>query len=375
MSRPAQLIIDLPALKHNFDQIKKMVPGSSIIAMVKANAYGHGLERVALSLPEADAFGVASFEEGLFLRNAGVRNSILLMEGLFSEAELTFAVEHDFSLVVHHAAHIEMLEKSDLKKPLTVWLKIDTGMHRLGFSPEEVSKMYARLMHCQAVKKPIGLMTHFASSDILDSSQTLQQIELFNQVTSKLEGPRSLANSAGIIAWPASHGDWVRPGIMLYGASPFSGHRGVEYNLRPVMSLTSQLIAVHQVSKGARIGYGGTWTCPENTRVGVVAIGYGDGYPRHAENGTAILVNGRPCPLVGKVAMDMISVDLGTQPEAKVGDPVLLWGPGLPVEVIAEHSGTTGYELLTRITQRVKVIVRSVKQEEYEKPKLMEVGS
>jgi alanine racemase len=363
MSRPAQLTIDLPALQHNFEQVKKMVPGRSVIAMVKANAYGHGLERIALALKDAEALGVASFEEGLFLRNAGVKTPILLMEGLFSEAELTFAAEHGFSLVVHHAAHVEMLEKSNIDKPLSVWLKIDTGMHRLGFHPDDVAKMYARLMLCGAVKKPVGLMTHFASSNELDSSQTLQQIELFNQVTSKLEGPKSLANSAGIIAWPAAHGDWVRPGIMLYGASPFSGHRGVEYGLKPVMSLTSQIIAIHQVAKGSRIGYGGTWTCPENTRVGVVAIGYGDGYPRHAVNGTQVLVNGRPCPLAGKVAMDMLSVDLGTQPEARVGDPVTLWGPGLPVEVVAEQSGTTCYELLTRITQRVRVIVHPLEEQ------------
>ena len=360
MSRPAQLTIDLQALHHNFEQVKKMVPNCSIIAMVKANAYGHGLERIALALPNADALGVASFEEGMHLRNAGVKNPILLMEGLFNESEIAFAAEHDFSLVVHHAMHLDMLENNNISKPLTIWLKIDTGMHRLGFHPDEAAKAYARLMLCRAVKKPVGLMTHFAASDVLDSSQTLQQIELFNQVTGKLDGPKSLANSAGIIAWPAAHADWVRPGIMLYGASPFSGHRGVEYNLQPVMSLTSQLIAVHQVAKGSRIGYGGTWTCPENTRIGVVGIGYGDGYPRHAGNGTPVLVNGRPCPLIGRVAMDMISVDLGTQPEAKVGDPVLLWGQGLPVEVIAEHSGTTGYELLTRITQRVRVVLREV---------------
>jgi alanine racemase len=200
-------------------------------------------------------------------------------------------------------------------------------------------------MLCKSVKKPIGLMTHFAAADSVDRAQTLQQMELFESATHGLEGPRSLANSAGILAWPSAHANWIRPGIMLYGSSPLAAHRGVEHYLHPVMTLSSSLIATHQLSKGEKVGYGGTWTCPEDMRVGVVAIGYGDGYPRHAKNGTPVLVNGRPCPLVGRVSMDMIAVDLRTQPEAKIGDPVLLWGPGLPVEVIAEHSDTTAYEL------------------------------
>lgn len=357
MTRPAQITIDLAALQHNFKQIKCMAPGSAVMAMVKSNAYGHGLERIATALPDAEALGVACSEEGSILRRAGVKNPIVLMEGLFDANELTLAEEHDFVLVVHEAIQIEMLEKH-VGKPFHVWLKIDTGMHRLGFEPSQAEKYYLRLMNCAAVKKPIGLMTHFAESDSLDRAPTLKQIEIFNQTTKNLTGPRTLANSAGIIAWPAAHADWVRPGIILYGASPFIGHRGVEHHLQPVMSLSSKLIAIHQLQKDDRVGYGGTWTCPEDMRVGVVGIGYGDGYPRHAQNGTPMLVNGRPCPLVGRVAMDMITVDLRTQPEAKIGDPVLLWGPGLPVEVVAEYSDTTGYELLTRITQRVRVVIK-----------------
>jgi len=257
MSRPTQLTIDLAALHHNFEQVKKMVSNRSVIAMVKANAYGHGLERVALALPNADAFGVASLDEGLYLRRVGIKNPIFLMEGLFASTELDIAAENNFTLIIHHLPHLEMLEKSKTTKPLSVWLKIDTGMNRLGFHPSDAAKMYARLMFCGSVKKPIGLMTHFASSDSLDSSQTLQQIEIFNQVTHKLDGLKSLANSAGIIAWPAAHSDWVRPGIMLYGASPFPGHRGTEHGLRPVMSLSSQLIAIQQVTKGGQIGMAG----------------------------------------------------------------------------------------------------------------------
>jgi alanine racemase len=358
MSRPAKITINLAALQHNLQQVRELAPGCSILAMVKSNAYGHGIERISLALPDAEALGVASVEEGMHLRQVGVKNSIVLMEGLFYADELQEAIDNQFTLVVHQLSQVEMLEKASNIQPVSVWLKIDTGMHRLGCEPNEALNMYLRLMNCPAVKKPIGLMTHFADSASLDRAPTLQQIELFNNVTQNLEGPRSMSNSGGILAWPSAHADWVRPGIMLYGASPLPGHRGVEHHLQPVMSLCSELIATHHLTKGARIGYGGTWVCPEDMRIGVVAIGYGDGYPLHAKNGTPVLVNGRPCPLVGRVSMDMLTVDLRTQPEAKVGDPVLLWGPGLPVEVIAEHSDTSGYELLTRITQRVHVVVK-----------------
>ena len=358
MTRPTKITIDLNALRGNLQQIRQMAPQSAVMAMVKSNAYGHGITRIASALPDADAFGVACCEEGLILRASGIKNPVVLMEGLFAANELQSAAENNFNLVVHHESQVDMLEKQPAIKPFFIWLKIDTGMHRLGFEPVDVKKIYSRLMNCAAVKKPIGLMTHFAESDSVDRAATLQQIEIFNSVTQGLEGPRSLANSAGIMAWPSAHADWVRPGIMLYGTSPFGGHRGVEHHLQPVMALSSELIATHDLLQGERVGYGGTWVCPEKMRIGVVGIGYGDGYPRHAKNGTPVLVNGRPCPLVGRVSMDMITVDLRTQPEAKIGDPVLLWGPGLPVEVIAEHSGTTGYELLTRITQRVHVEVR-----------------
>lgn len=357
MSRPAQITINLNALRHNLEQIRQMAPNCAVIAMVKSNAYGHGLERIATALPNVDALGVACSEEGRLLRKAGVKNPILLMEGIFNADEISFALENDFSLVVHHEKQLTILEKAYTPTQLSVWLKINTGMQRLGFPPETTEAVYKRLAKCKSIKKPIGLMTHFAEADSLDRAPTLQQIEIFNSVTANLEGPRSLSNSAGILAWPTAHADWVRPGIMLYGASPFQGHRGVEHHLQPVMSLSSELIAIHDVKKNARVGYGGTWTCPEDMKIGVVAIGYGDGYPRHAGNGTPVLVNGRPCPLVGRVSMDMLTVDLRTQPDANVGDHVLMWGPGLPVEVVAEFSETSAYELLTRITQRVRVVV------------------
>ena len=359
MSRPTKVIIQLDALRHNFQQIKLRAPRSSILAMIKSNGYGHGIERVALALPEADAFGVACIEEGLALRQAGVHHAVVLMEGLFSSDELSRAAAENFTLVVHHVAQIEMLESNPHLTPLSVWLKINTGMNRLGFAPETVNVMHQRLLKCPAVKKPLGLMSHFAMADALSSAHTGRQIALFDQVTAGLPGPRSLCNSAGILAWPSAQRDWVRPGLMLYGASPFAGQQGVQYQLRPAMSLQSELIAIQKIAKDECIGYGGTWICPEEMRMGVVAMGYGDGYPQYARAGTPVLVNGRVCPLVGRVSMDMLTVDLRKQPDAKVGDPVVLWGEELPIELVAEENRTSAYELLTRITQRVKVEVVS----------------
>ncbi len=354
MGRPTKIIIQLDALKHNFQQVKALAPHSSVLAMVKSNGYGHGIERIALALSEADAFGVACIEEGLLLRKAGVQQPIVLIEGLFHQDELNLAAEKNFTLVVHHEGQIEMLERNALFTSLPVWLKIDTGMHRLGFAPHQTKTMHQRLFACASVKKPICLMSHFAVADQLSSSHTTQQIFRFDAIIEGLSGPQSLCNSAGIIGWPSAHRDWVRPGLMLYGICPFAAP-DTHYSLQPVMSLQSELIAVRDVAKGECVGYGCTWTSPEDMRIGVVAIGYGDGYPQQARVGTPVLVNGQICPIVGRVSMDMLTVDLHTQPAAKIGDPVILWGKGLPVEQVAEGNHTSAYELLTRITQRVKV--------------------
>ncbi|RDI45213.1 alanine racemase [Aquicella lusitana] len=355
MSRPTFMTIDLSALTHNFERVRDLAPDRFIIAMVKANAYGHGVVSVARALPGAAALGVASLEEGIRLREAGITKPIVLIEGLFYPEELTEAVRHDFTLVVHHLPHVEMLEKAQVVKPLSVWLKINTGMHRLGIDPAQTEKIYARLAAAASVKKPIGLMTHFAEADRADSMATPRQVEVFNQATAHLPGPRSLCNSAGIIAWPNAHGDWVRPGLMLYGASPFADKTGLDHGLAPVMTLWSRLIAITEVKKGGKVGYGGTWTAPEDMRVGVVGVGYGDGYPQFAQNGTPVLVKGVECPLAGRVSMDMLTVDLRNQPQASIGDPVVLWGKGLPVERIAQHCNTSAYEILTRMTPRPNI--------------------
>ncbi len=359
MSRPTFMNIDLAALRHNLECVHNFAPGRSVIAMVKANAYGHGIARVAQALPKATALGVASLEEGVMLRDAGITQPIVLVEGLFYPEEIAEAARHDFTLVVHHMPHVEMLEKANVEHPFKIWLKINTGMHRLGIAPAEFETIYKRLQAADAVQKPIGLMTHFAEADSVDSDATRRQIALFNETTKHISGPRSLANSAAIIAWPDAYGDWVRPGLMLYGASPFSGKTGLDHQLKPVMTLWSRIIAITPVKKGGKVGYGGTWTAPEDMVVGVVGVGYGDGYPQFAKNGTPVLVNGVESALVGRVSMDMLTVDLRSCPRAKIGDPVVLWGDGLPVERVAVASNTSAYEILTRMTPRPKIEIKS----------------
>jgi alanine racemase len=352
--------IDLTALQKNLGRVRRMASGRKVIAMVKANAYGHGIIRIAHALTGADALGVASVEEGLMLREAGIMQPVVLMEGLFYQEEIALAAQHDFTLVIHHIPHVEMLENAKIKKPFSVWLKLNTGMHRLGIDPAHTHEIYSRLQKLPVVKQPVGLMTHFAEADSISSDATPSQIKTFQDATHQLPGPRSLANSAGIIAWPDSHGDWVRPGLMMYGASPFPDKTGLDHGLQPVMTLWSRLIAITTVKKGGRVGYGGTWTAPEDMKIGVVGVGYGDGYPQFAQNGTPILVNGRECELIGRVSMDMLTVDLRNLSDAKIGDEVVLWGAGLPVERVARHSNSSAYEILTRMTPRPKIDVMTI---------------
>lgn len=359
MTRAAEALIDLKALSHNFHRVRESAPDSRVLAVIKANGYGHGLKRVARALGEADAFGVASIDEALQLREAGIEQPLLLLAGVSNRDELDAAEQHDLSLVVHHESQVALLEAARLKRPRPVWLKIDTGMHRLGFRPEPARQYYQRLDQCRQSVAAVTLMTHLANADRRDDDTTLRQIECFHQAVGGLSADQSIASSAGILGWPQSHfhdhPTWVRPGIMLYGASPFSDSLAADHGLRPVMTLRSRLIAVNYFQKGEAIGYGGLWHCPENMPIGVVAIGYGDGYPRHAASGTIVLVEGRPVPLVGRVSMDMLTVDLRNHPNAGIGDEVVLWGHGLPVEEVARGADTIAYELLCRITSRVNI--------------------
>ena len=355
-----EALIDLSAARHNLQLVRAMAPGSKVIAVIKSNAYGHGVLRMAQALEAADAFALARIEEAVRLRQAGVGKQLLTLEGFFSRDELDAASRYQIEPVVSTPQQLSLLQQCRLQHPVCCWLKVDTGMHRLGFSVEQAVAAYHSLRRCAAVRPPLRLMTHLACADDLQEQATERQLQRFQPLIDGLGGEVSIANSAALLAWPQTHYHWVRPGIMLYGASPLIGGRGETQGLRPVMTLTSHLIAINQCQRGEAIGYGGSWRCPESMPVGVVAIGYGDGYPRHAPSGTPLLVNGLRVPLVGRVSMDMLTVDLRTQPEASVGDPVVLWGRGLPAEEIAEAAETITYQLFCGVTQRVRFTEQAI---------------
>ncbi|KPK40724.1 MAG: alanine racemase [Gammaproteobacteria bacterium SG8_47] len=354
MTRPARAVISLSALQHNLRAVREAAPQARVMAVVKADGYGHGICSVARGLESADGFAVACMDEAVGLREAGFSKPITVLGGFSTARELDVVRSNALDVVVHHESQLTLLEGAAIGDPIVVWLKIDTGMHRLGFGIDAARAAYERLRNCRAVVQPVRLLTHLACADDRDDPTTAIQLQEFARVSAASSVPRSIANSGGILGWPDSHADWVRPGIMLYGVSPFCRGIGAELGLRPVMTLRSELIAVNRQARGARIGYGGTWQCPEDMPVGVVAIGYGDGYPRHASSDTPILVNGKRVALIGRVSMDMVTVDLRTQPQAHPGDPVVLWGDGLPVEEVAASAGTIAYELLCGVTRRVK---------------------
>lgn len=356
MTRAAEAVIDLHALHQNLRRVREAAPAARVMAVIKANGYGHGMLRAARALEQVDAFAVARIEEGVALRAAGIVQPITLLEGFLDAAELEAVCRHNLGVVVHHEAQVEILERAVLARPIEAWLKVDTGMHRLGFAPELAAAAWRRLHACPGVAAPLRLMTHLANADDRHDPFTPRQMGSFAAALEGIDGERSIANSAAILGWPEAHGEWVRPGLMLYGVSPFLNGRARQEGLRPVMTLRSRLIAVRRLSKGDAVGYGSAWTCPEDMPMGVVAVGYGDGYPRHAGSGTPVLINGRRVPLVGRVSMDMICVDLRGAPEAAVGDEAVLWGAGLPVEEIAEHASTIPYELLCAVSQRVEFL-------------------
>lgn len=345
--------IDLAALKHNLQQVKTYAPNSKIMAMIKSNAYGHGLLPVAKTLKDADAFGVACLGEGKYLRQARVKNRIVLMRGFTDLEELELVTKYDLEPVIHSQEQLEILDQVKLENPITAWLKIDTGMHRLGFAPVDALNIYERLQSNNNIAAKIHVITHLANADDLSSNVTQEQVDKFTSLLEQLPGITSIANSAGILNWENAHADWVRPGIMLYGVSPTFNTTAEDYGLKPVMTMMSKLISIRHLHKGDAIGYGSTWECPEDMPIGIVATGYGDGYPRHAQNGTPILVNGVLCEVVGRVSMDMLSVDLRNNSTAKYGDPVTLWGENLPIEKVAQKADTIPYELFCRITRRV----------------------
>ena len=353
MSRPTEATISLSAIRDNYQAAKRAAPRSRVLAVVKANGYGHGVERVQRALPMADGFALVELETAMEIREGGYKGPILLLEGFFDASELPFINAADLAVVVHNEEQLRLLETARTSKLLDVFLKINTGMNRLGFTTDSVRAALERLQKSGAAKS-ITLMTHFAVSEQergIDAA-----IKRFDQATEGIALQRSLANSAAIFAHPESHADIVRLGICLYGATPFPDRTARALGLRPAMTLASKLIAIQDLQPGAAIGYGETYKAARAMRVGVIACGYADGYPRHAPSGTPVLVNGVRVKTAGRVSMDMMTADLTDVPDARVGSPVVLWGEGMPVDDVATSAGTVGYELLCALAPRVHVV-------------------
>lgn len=329
-----------------------------MLAVIKANAYGHGLVTVAEALSAADAFAVARVEEGIALREAGCKSRIVLLEGVRDAGELEAAARHALEPFVHQDCQLALLEAWHGPHIFRVWLKIDSGMHRLGFTPADVPAAAARLGACRFVAQPFQLATHLADAERTEHPGSRAQIEGFAAATRSLAGERSIANSAGLIAWPAARADWVRPGIMLYGISPFADKTGSELGLQPVMTFETRVIALKDVATGDRVGYCGTWTASHASRIAVAAVGYGDGYPRAARNGTPVSVKGASAVVAGRPSMDMLTIDVTEHPGVAVGDRVELWGREVPVERVAAYAGTIAYELTCRVGRRVSFATR-----------------
>lgn len=353
MARNTIAHIDTSALAHNLARVRALAPDARVMAVVKADAYGHRLDLCLPALKEADMLAVATLEEARAIRRLGNGLPVLLLEGVIHAGDLAVAAELGLELTLHHEVQVQALERFGRSPTPRLWLKVESGMYRLGVPADQVRGLHQRLMALPGIEQ-VNLVTHFASADAPDCSHTAQQIERFQDSVAGLPGELCLANSAGILNRPESHGAWVRAGIMLYGISPIPGQTGLELGLKPVMTLATELMAVNRVPAGERIGYGGRYLAERDMLAGVAAIGYGDGYPRSAIDGAPILVNGQRCSLAGRVSMDMITIDLAACPDARIGDPVVLWGQGLPVETIAEHAETIPYELVCRITRRVR---------------------
>lgn len=352
--RPAHAIIDLDALRHNY-RLARSLSGARAFAVVKANAYGHGAVECAQALAgEADAFAVACIGEALQLREAGISQPILLLEGWFEASELPLIAKHRLWAVVHEQWQVDDLLKADLVEPLHIWLKLDSGMHRVGFAPQDYPNVWHQLQASRQVAS-LTKISHFSRADEPETGRTEEQMAVFQRATEGLEGPVSLCNSPGVLAWPQAHNDWLRPGIMLYGATPFGFPQEHGDRLQPVMQLQSKIIAVRDLPAGEPIGYGSRFVTPRPTRMGVVAMGYADGYPRHAPDGTPVLIDGQRSQLIGRVSMDMLTVDLTDLPQSGLGSEVRLWGGGLNASEVAAHAGTIAYQLfcnLNRVPRR-----------------------
>lgn len=349
--------INMNALRHNFQQVKTYAPHSKVLVMLKANAYGHGSIVCAQALPEADAFGVARIDEAIALRQADITQPIVLMGGVATLEELDIAHNYNLDFIVHHPDQINLLTQYKTDHQFSVWMKIDTGLKRLGFEPEQAPAVYQLLKQHPRVKQPFKVMSHFIAPEKLEQTFTKEQFALFETITADWPEEKSLAKSAAVMTAPQTHLDWVRPGIMLYGISPFIDKKGADLGLQPVMSMKSQIIRINHCKQGDNLGYGGTWRCSQAMPIGIVAAGYADGYPRHIQDNAPVIVNGKRCAVVGRVAMDLMMIDLSEAPDSKPGDTVLLWGGELPVEQVALAAGTIPYTLTTAVSSRVKRVI------------------
>lgn len=360
MNSTATSIIDLPAIKHNLNLIRQLMPRQKIMAMVKSNAYGHGLVHVAKAIEHVDALGVATIDEAQQLRSAGIDTDIVVMRGFITAEEIAVFLE-DSRLIagIHDEKQIVLLEKNNTPcdKHLRIWLKIDTGMHRLGIPQASFHGIYDRLNALPFIEKNFVVCTHLADADNVDVTFTQNQIACFKKMTKHIHNEKSILNSAGILAHGFAHHEWIRPGLMLYGVSPFNYHGPHDVTMQnfiPAMRFESKLIAIKNVSAGEKIGYSCTFTAPHEMRIGIVGMGYGDSYPRHAKNGTPVLIRGERCPIVGRVSMDMITVDVSHLERVEVDDTVTLWGRDLLVAEIAQCVNTVPHELLCHLTGRVQ---------------------
>ena len=366
MARPSKALISRSALRHNYQLACSIAPNSKNIAVIKANAYGHGDFLVAQILEDlAPAFAVACIEEALALRKQGITKPIMLLEGVFEEQEIALADKHNFWIMVVNKQQCDWIVNSKVANKLTVWLKVDTGMHRLGLQSLEINDVFTRLYECHHINSKIVLASHFSNADDVEDNNTEEQMSRFLWIKEQLQAlhggkldlPCSLANSPGILAWPDSHFDWNRPGFMLYGNSPLLKGNNNDKKLKPVMTLVSEIISIRTINVGESVGYGSTWIAKRPSKIATVAIGYGDGYPRIAKSGTPTLVNGKIAPLAGRVSMDMITIDVTDHQNVKLGDEVILWGPDLLANKVGEQAQTIGYEILTRMPLRTPRVV------------------
>jgi len=355
-NRPAHVVIDRAALKHNLEQVRRFAPNASVMAVIKADGYGHGMEVAADALSSAEEFAVNSLDDVYRLRDYGVDKSLNVLSADLSVEQLNQLQELNVRAVFYDLAQLHTFEQIDDSANLSIWLKVDTGMGRLGIMPDELGLIYQRLSSIAGISS-ISLMTHLANADNADHPSNQAQIDAIIALSEQFEFEQlSIANSAGLINFKNSQADQVRPGIMLYGISPIADKSASELGLKPVMTFKSKLISVKQLPAGSAVGYGSTYSLEVNSRIGVVACGYGDGYPRHAPSGTLVLVNGFYVPIIGRVSMDMITIDLGELP-AQVGDEVILWGEDNPIEEVAASAGTIAYELCCGILPRVERVI------------------